>query len=833
MVGGTYDELQKITDARGHDITLEFGGSTSPKRGRYDQVTRITRPVSTDTAKTVVWQYDYQATAAGTCDATVTRPGTGLTDAVVARTLETDPEGHTTNYCYNADGQVIQTIDGNGRKTTQTYNAQANVERFTGLAGTANPSLTTYSFQSASPTNTTGTTTPVGSATQTTTTKYCGTATGDTGTACTGTYPLDKYLPRVHTDENGITQGFTYSGTGDLTDVSTTSGSDGAHFTYDGAGNILTSTDGLSHATSFTWTSNFLTAVTPPSPLAALAFGPDPINRVKWAKDGNGVTTCVTYDGEDRVTGVEWRTGVSSGNCASGTLVKWMNFSYDENGNVLSRSDDTGHSTTYAYDYANRRTAESFPSSRNNGYSYDRASNLKTLSDNDGAVNYTYDNGNRVKTVVSPKPTSGTSTITYDYADPAAASDPSTTTTTFPGGMKQVSTTDGAGNVVSVKVLNSGGTVLKKRDYTYTSGTAVGSKVLTMADEAGNSTAYGYGAMDRLTSATTTGPNAGTWGYTYDAAGNRTQRVRTVGSTTTTTNYAYNNANQVCQSVTGASAGTCGTPPSGATTYSYDGAGQRTTSPSAAYDPLQRLTTLGGTALGYMSPGNGELVSYGTTSFQNTMLGLARIIPGSGTATDVIRTPDGAPVAQRLGATNKQQLFTDALGSVIATADDGSTGTIAKSYAYDPDGNATSTGSGTDSVVRFAGGYPVGGLYHFGARFYDPSTASWTQQDPLNQLGSLKEANRYVYVGGNPINGVDPTGLSVWGRLGGCLAGMLVATAGAGEPNKAKIASGCIVGATEGERITEDLPPGVAPKNSDPLHCKELHTCVAYEDSIA
>jgi RHS repeat-associated protein len=51
-------------------------------------------------------------------------------------------------------------------------------------------------------------------------------------------------------------------------------------------------------------------------------------------------------------------------------------------------------------------------------------------------------------------------------------------------------------------------------------------------------------------------------------------------------------------------------------------------------------------------------------------------------------------------------------------------------------------------------------LYHFGARYYDPSTATCTQQDPINQIASLTEANRYSYVGGNPADGSDSNGLA-------------------------------------------------------------------------
>lgn len=43
----------------------------------------------------------------------------------------------------------------------------------------------------------------------------------------------------------------------------------------------------------------------------------------------------------------------------------------------------------------------------------------------------------------------------------------------------------------------------------------------------------------------------------------------------------------------------------------------------------------------------------------------------------------------------------------------------------------------------FAGGYrSVGGLYHYGQRFYDPSEMRWTQPDPIDQTGDLLQGNR-------------------------------------------------------------------------------------------
>jgi RHS repeat-associated protein len=757
---GTWDKLDKITDARGHDITLGYSGTT----GDYSQVTSVTRPVDATSGHNIVWQFNYKPTA-----------GTGSTCTgpdFIGKTVETDPESHTTTYCYNKLGQPIQVFDGNGRSVNKTYNAAANVATFTGLAGSGNPSLTTYKFSSnGSPQEAS---TAVGGSVEKSVIKYCGTGTDDTGTACTGTYALDKYLPATFTDTQGTTQGYTYNTTGDLSDVTTTSGSDHQTFTYtpDGHGNIATSKDGNLNTTSYTWTGDFLTKVAPPSPLAAQNFGPDALDRVKWAEDGNLVFACVTYDGVDRVTRVDWKTGVTGGDCATGTTAKWMTFTYDADGNLTQRADSAGNTTTYVYDWANRRTSETFPSSRTNTYAYDRASNLSSIVDPDGTVSYTYDNANRLKTIVSPKG-AGTSTITYTYTDPPAGhtTDPSLQTISFPGGITQETKIDAAGNVLSVHVLN-GATVLKKRDYSYQHGAgSVSALIQTMSDTSGNTTTYTPGAMNRLKDAVTTNGATTTesWHYDYDFAGNRLLRKHTVGATVTNTSYGYNAANELCYSVASTATGSCAAPPSGATTFSYDADGQRTSNPTAAFDQLQRMTTLSGTSLSYLSPGNGELVANGTTNYQNNLLGLARIIPPSGSATDIIRTPDGAPVAQRTGTTSKQDLFTDALGSVLATADDGAT-SLSRHYSYDPDGNASPSGAGTDSVVLYTGGYQIGNLYHYGARYYDPATATWTQQDPINQIGSLAQADRYTYAGGDPVNEVDPSGLA-GGSEGGCELG--------------------------------------------------------------
>jgi len=55
-------------------------------------------------------------------------------------------------------------------------------------------------------------------------------------------------------------------------------------------------------------------------------------------------------------------------------------------------------------------------------------------------------------------------------------------------------------------------------------------------------------------------------------------------------------------------------------------------------------------------------------------------------------------------------------------------------------------------------------LYYYRARYYDPNTGRFTQKDPLRDTWNTGE-NLYVYVGNNPVNRVDPSGLGFFGRM--------------------------------------------------------------------
>src|ERR1700678_2702519 len=47
-------------------------------------------------------------------------------------------------------------------------------------------------------------------------------------------------------------------------------------------------------------------------------------------------------------------------------------------------------------------------------------------------------------------------------------------------------------------------------------------------------------------------------------------------------------------------------------------------------------------------------------------------------------------------------------------------------------------------------------LYHYKARAYDPALGRFLQTDPA---GYISDVNPYAYVGNDPVDGVDPSGM--------------------------------------------------------------------------
>jgi RHS repeat-associated protein len=97
-----------------------------------------------------------------------------------------------------------------------------------------------------------------------------------------------------------------------------------------------------------------------------------------------------------------------------------------------------------------------------------------------------------------------------------------------------------------------------------------------------------------------------------------------------------------------------------------------------------------------------------------------------------------------------------------------STGAIGQRLDYDPWGVVTEDSNPGFQPFGYAGGLydPDTGLVRFGARDYDAATGRWTTKDPIGFGGG--DANLYAYVGGDPVNRVDPSGLIIDTVTQGC-----------------------------------------------------------------
>ena len=99
----------------------------------------------------------------------------------------------------------------------------------------------------------------------------------------------------------------------------------------------------------------------------------------------------------------------------------------------------------------------------------------------------------------------------------------------------------------------------------------------------------------------------------------------------------------------------------------------------------------------------------------------------------------------------------DGLGSTLGLA---YTGAVKTDYAYQPYGTASVSGTSNTNTYEYTGRELDGsGLQYNRNRYYNPAWGRFVSEDPIGFAGG---PNVYAYVGGDPVNGIDPTGL---GRL--------------------------------------------------------------------
>ncbi|WP_432855104.1 RHS repeat-associated core domain-containing protein [Amycolatopsis sp. CA-161197] len=405
---------------------------------------------------------------------------------------------------------------------------------------------------------------------------------------------------------------------------------------------------------------------------------------------------------------------------------------YDNNGSLTRRETATAvHTFTYDTGGLLRTDTRSDGTTPTEvlSYTYDPATNLKTMTDPGGTTTYGYDAANRLTSLLDPF--GQTTTFGYDNADHR-------TSITWPGAGSQTNGYDNSGRQTSLTVKNSAGTQLLQTTYNYTKTGGVDSDQMQSKTDASGTTNYTYDTLQRLKTAA--GSN-----YAYDNAGN----ITTLGSAT----FTYNAADELVNDGRTRSYDTAGNL-TGATspteTYNYNDTGQYTSSTDAAgssftatYDTLDQTQPR---SLTFHTAGAGTTVDQFTT----TALGLTQAVH-NGARTSITRDPQGTVVTEKT-PTSRYNLVTDYQGSVVALVS--TTGALAASYRYDPYGGNTSTGtSAGDNPFHYLGQYQYGSDMLLGYRWYFPGWGRFLTPDPTGQ-----ETNHYAYAHNDPINASDPTG---------------------------------------------------------------------------
>jgi RHS repeat-associated protein len=640
--------------------------------------------------------------------------------------------------------------------------------------------------------------------------------------SCPASYP-SGYGTRLASDSTT----YTVDALGHNTQMTTPaptgqSGSEVTTYGYDGAGNLVTTTappatnNGHTQVTVDTYNSaGELASETTGSGTASAAtvsycydpsgdrtsvvyadgntsgVAPCEINS-PWVVDKNSYPTQAqyqttsSYDSADELVSTTAPATSAAPNGATAAS------NYDAAGNVLTRTDPNGitttwtytpfnqpatitysgssaHSVTYGYDANGQQTAMA-DASGSSSYIYDPFSELTSATNGAGqTTSYGYNPDAMVASITYPLPPSATwatsSTVSYTYDN----ADILTAVTDFNGHQAAIgNTADGLPN--SLGLGSSGDTITSTYDNTdspsaisLTSGTntlqsfsytdSPAGTILNETDTPNSSQSpavYSYDAKGRVTSMTP-GTNP-TLNYGFDASSNLTTlptgatgsydaagEVTSANQSGSTTNFTYNADGQRLTAKQGSTTIASGT---------WNGAGQLT-----SYSDSNANMT----AATY--DGNGERATAITaSSTQQFVWDTVRQIPQllMDSTNAYIYVSGLAPTEQiNLATGTIVYLITDSLGSVRGSVS--SSGALTGTTGYDAWGNPQSSGGLSASTpFGYAGGYtdPTGLLYLLN-RYYDPQNGQFLSVD-ADVAQSLAP---YGYAGADPVSYVDPTGM--------------------------------------------------------------------------
>jgi RHS repeat-associated protein len=581
---------------------------------------------------------------------------------------------------------------------------------------------------------------------------------------------------------------------GRLIRVASGTDSAAAEWAYDKVGNVTatTSPNGFTTAASFDALDRVISTVAPDTGTSALSY--DAQDNPLSFTDPIAVTTQFTYNGFGEV--------IQEVSPDRGTSTYW----YDAAGQLVQASDGRGQVVIYERDLLGRMTKMTpvgRPASEVVTYTWDtggitgsyRVGRLTRMVDGSGTTLFSYDHRGDllIKRQVIGTSTSAQLSYAYDAAGRIIR-------ITYPSGRQVRYGYDAKGRVASVDTRASGGT---------TAWTPVAGSTLyepfgpVRAMLLGNGLAVGnvWGQDGSLASRQLTSAASGTdlshLSYRYDADGN-------IGAITDHLNpaasvvYGYDPVGRLVLTVSD-------TAPVAAQSYSYtsgtnrlasfsDSSGTRTISYDARGNTVSE-TRPGGITVNAGYDGYGRLISYNrsnTGAQSYTYNGLddrVRVDKPTGTRSFVYDADGRVMGEYGTSATDVKAEFIWALPSLAAN-DNSPFGGSDVIGGYTPLAVASPAGSGPGPVELFwvhgnhlgvpvvytnasgtavapPGDYLLPGfpgqlrvmadLYYNRYRDYDPVTGRYIQADPIGLAGG---ANGYIYAGANPVNMIDPDGLS-------------------------------------------------------------------------
>jgi RHS repeat-associated protein len=550
----------------------------------------------------------------------------------------------------------------------------------------------------------------------------------------------------------GATTGFTYDSRGRRTSATDQNGKTSS-YTYDDADRLVSVTDAANNDTLYSY---------------------DAENNLLSITDANGHVTSFTYDPFGRVT----QTAFPSSQAET--------YAYDAVGNLTSKTDRKGQTIQYVYDALNRMTQKSYPDSTSVDYVYDLVGKISQVTDPTGTYGFAYDNMGRLIGTTTQYTFLPATTFSNSYTYDAASN------------RKTLTAPDGSTNTYNYDTLNRLSSLNSSLTGQFTFGYDALSRRTQLTRPNGINTHYAYDSLSRRlsvlhqTGATTIDGAS----YSYDAAGNRTSKTNQLNNVTE--GYTYDPLYQLTQVAQGAtttesySYDVVGNRLSslGVSTYAYNSSNQLTSTPSVSYtydnngNTLTKVDTNGTTQYGWdfenrlsqvTLPGTGGTVSFkydplgrriqksftqsGATDYLYDGNNLLEEVDQSGNV--LARYSQGAnidePLAElRSGTTTYYEA--DGLGSVTALTN--ASGAIAGTYTYDSFGKLTaSTGSVVNPFQYTARDFdPETGLRYYRARYYDPGAGRFISEDPARY--NSNQVNFYSYVGNSPLINFDPTGLA-------------------------------------------------------------------------